>query len=82
MKDNPVSIEYEARWAPNPVWAFLRKKKFLSLSEIRNPELPARMMVSIRNTLSFPFHFCIEILKVKNSAHEVAKDLLMTMYSF
>ena len=57
------------------------KEKF-SPSEIRTSDLPIRMMVSIPTTLSCPFHYCNEILKVKNSAQEVAKDLQMTMYIF
>lgn len=26
MKEQPVPIEYEAGWAPEPAWAFLRRK--------------------------------------------------------
>ena len=82
MKYNPIPNEWETGWVPDPVWTFLRGKHSPSPSEIRTLELPECMMVSIPTTLSCPFHYCSEILKVKYSAREVAKDLQMKMYIF
>jgi len=35
-----VTIEWEAAWAPETVWAFWRVKESLSLTRIRTPNLP------------------------------------------
>jgi hypothetical protein len=34
----PVPTVYEARWAPQPVWRVLKKKKSLAFPGIRTPD--------------------------------------------
>jgi hypothetical protein len=40
-----VPAEYEAEWAPEPVWTFWRIEIYLASAGIRTPEFPARSLV-------------------------------------
>jgi hypothetical protein len=51
-KTSPVPIEYEAWWALKPVWAFWRREKSLAPARIRNPDHPARSLVTIPTEVS------------------------------
>jgi len=45
-KKIPVTTEYEAAWAPEPVWTFWGKE-YLPPHQIRTPDLPTRSLMSI-----------------------------------
>jgi len=49
-KRNPVPIEYEAGWAPEPVWTFWKTDESLT-TEIRTLDSPARSPVTIPTAL-------------------------------
>lgn len=48
-KITPVPFESEAGWAPDPVWTFSKRGKFLVSDGIRNPDRPVRSLVAIPN---------------------------------
>jgi hypothetical protein len=48
-KITPVPLELEAGWAPDTVWTFSKRGKFLVPDGIRNPDRPVRSLVAIPN---------------------------------
>jgi hypothetical protein len=54
--DEPlVPIELEADWAPQPVWTFWRREKYLALTGVQKPDCLALNLVTVLTTLSW---FC------------------------
>jgi len=47
-----VPIELEAVWAPQPVWTFWRRDKYLALTGVQKPDCLAHNLVTLLTTLS------------------------------
>ena len=58
----PVPIEQEGRWAPQAVWTIRRGDKPLAPAGIRTSDRPARNVVTVLITLSWPLCIMIGIL--------------------
>ena len=54
-----VPVEYEAGWAPEPVWTVWRTEKFLAPYSVRTPDRPARSPVAIPTGLSRLLHYAV-----------------------
>jgi hypothetical protein len=59
-KITPVPLELEAGWAPDPVWTFPKRDKFLVYAGVRNPDRRVRRLVAIptvqiQNSLSYTY---------------------------
>jgi len=51
QESNPLPIEYEARWAPEPVWMLWRRENSLTPMRIQTLECPAHSLGAIPTTL-------------------------------
>jgi hypothetical protein len=51
QENNPLPIEQEAEWAPEPVWTFWGRKKSLAPTTIQTLGHPACRLETIPNTL-------------------------------
>ena len=66
----PVPIEWTAGWAPQQVWKFWRREKYLVPAGIRNSDRRIRILVNILTTLSRYGHtedktFCVIFAKIR-----------------
>ena len=52
LEGTPVYMKKEARWAPEPVWTFLRREKHVSNGGIQTPDHTARNLVTLPIKLS------------------------------
>jgi len=53
QENNPLPIEQEVEWAPEPVWTFWGRKKSLAPTTIQALGCPACRLQTIPNTLSW-----------------------------
>jgi hypothetical protein len=59
-KEPPVTIGYEAGWAPEPVWTLWRREKSLSLLETE-PQFLGRPTSSVVTASTHPLRFHVSI---------------------
>ena len=60
----PAPIDWDAGWAPDPVWAFLRSEKFLTLPGNRTRSCPPRSLICVFHSKYLELvHFRVGVLR-------------------